>query len=133
MVLRVVLGQPGVRAPLGSDTIVISSEVVRIETARALDRLRIAGSLDDAAHLAKSTSADSLLATFHLIPLADETVEGAREKYPFEVSALCAIHVATARLMSREVDDLQFWTHLPRQALAAISRGLDVRGSVIRS
>ena len=60
-------------------------------------------------------------------------MDGARETYPFEISTLCSIHVATARAISSEVDDLQFWTHLPQQALAAISRGLDVRGSVIKS
>ena len=131
--LRVVLGQPGVRAPIGAGSIVLSSEVARIETARALDRLRVGGSLDDSEHAAKSASANALLGTFHLIPLADEIVEAAREKYPIEVGALSAIHVATAQVLLADVDALQFWTYLPSQALAAIARGLDVRGAVIRA
>ena len=73
--------------------------MLRIETARVLDRLRVTGSLDDATCAAKLAAADSLLGTFHLMPLAEEMVDLAREKYAVEVSAVCAIHVATAQSM----------------------------------
>ena len=132
MVLRVVLGQPGPRAPLGADEVVVSSELVRIEVMRTLDRLRVSGALSDGEHLARSTSALALLATMHLFPLADEVVDASCEKYAIEVSSLCAIHVATALQVSREVDGLQVWTHHPPQAIAALTRGLDVRGRAIR-
>ncbi len=44
--------------------------------------------------------------------------------------ALDAIHVATAEVLQTEAaaELLEFWTHDTRQATAALSRGLDVRG-----
>ena len=46
------------------------------------------------------------------------------------VRALDAIHVATAEVLPAEADgeSLEFWTHDDRQATAALSRGLTVRG-----
>jgi hypothetical protein len=55
-----------------------------------------------------------------------------RAKSPFAVNvrALDAIHVATAEILATEADGepLEFWTHDDRQATAALSRGLTVRG-----
>lgn len=47
-----------------------------------------------------------------------------------DVRALDAIHVATAEILAAEADGevLEFWTHDDRQATAALSRGLTVRG-----
>jgi hypothetical protein len=44
--------------------------------------------------------------------------------------ALDAIHVATAEILAAEAEgeSLEFWTHDERQATAAMSRGLTVRG-----
>jgi hypothetical protein len=41
-----------------------------------------------------------------------------------------AIHVATAEILLSEAagESLEFWTHDDRQATAALSRGLTVRG-----
>jgi hypothetical protein len=46
------------------------------------------------------------------------------------VRALDALHVATAEVLAAEAGDdpLEFWTHDDRQANAAASRGLTVRG-----
>jgi hypothetical protein len=46
------------------------------------------------------------------------------------VRALDALHIATAEILAAEVNDgaLEFWTHDERQASAALSRGLVVRG-----
>jgi hypothetical protein len=46
------------------------------------------------------------------------------------VRALDAIHVATAEILRAEAGGgpLEFWTHDDRQATAALSRGLMVRG-----
>jgi hypothetical protein len=48
---------------------------------------------------------------------------------PVNVRALDALHVATAEVLTASVGRLQFWTHDERQALAALARGLDVRGA----
>jgi hypothetical protein len=45
--------------------------------------------------------------------------------------ALDAVHVATAEILAAEAigEPLEFWTHDERQAIAARSRGLTVKGS----
>src|SRR5437667_309914 len=47
-----------------------------------------------------------------------------------KIRALDAIHVATAEILAAEAEGepLEFWTHDERQATAAMSRGLTVRG-----
>ena len=56
----------------------------------------------------------------------------ARAKSPFAVNvrAIDAIHIATAEVLAAEADteSVEFWTHDHRQADAAVSRGLIVRG-----
>ena len=51
-------------------------------------------------------------------------------RLPVDLRALDAIHVATAEVLAAEAadDPLEFWTHDERQANAAASRGLTVRG-----
>lgn len=45
-------------------------------------------------------------------------------------AACTSIHVATAEVLLEEAagEPLEFWTHDARQATAALSRGLSVRG-----
>jgi hypothetical protein len=54
----------------------------------------------------------------------------AKSAFAINVRALDALHVATAETLAAEADEpLEFWTHDQRQASAAVSRGLVVRGS----
>lgn len=57
-------------------------------------------------------------------------IDRAKSSFAVNVRALDAIHVATAEVLAAESDDdpLEFWTHDERQAIAAASRGMDVRG-----
>ncbi|MBI4564537.1 MAG: hypothetical protein HY716_07600 [Planctomycetes bacterium] len=48
--------------------------------------------------------------------------------FPVSLRALDAIHVASAQVAAAEVGPLEFWTHDQRQANAALTRGLDVKG-----
>jgi len=65
-----------------------------------------------------------------LVSIDDEVIERAKSPFAINVRALDAIHVATAEILSREASDdpVEFWTHGARQASAALSRGLTVRG-----
>jgi hypothetical protein len=62
----------------------------------------------------------------------DDTAVVERAKSPFAVNvrALDAVHVATAEVLAGEAggERLEFWTHDERQATAALSRGLTVKG-----
>jgi hypothetical protein len=71
------------------------------------------------------------LAKLHLAAIDNAVVARARSAFAINVRALDAIHVATAEIFAAEANDesLEFWTHDSRQATAALSRGLTVRGS----
>lgn len=127
--LRVLFAEPGQSLPLTKSAVVLSSKLVEVESARALDRARLTGHLDDRQTARKHRELAELLARVHLAPIDDDVVERARQSFPVNVRALDALHVATAELLLRRGGPLQFWTHDARQAIAAESKGLDVRGA----
>jgi hypothetical protein len=64
------------------------------------------------------------------VPVDGVVIDRAKGSFAVNVRALDAIHVATAEVLVFEADGepLEFWTHGERQATAALSRGLTVRG-----
>ena len=128
-VLRILFDEPGPSISLGSSTTAASSRLVEVEAFRAVDRARLRGFLSDAETARKSKELHSLLAKLHLVPVSDAIVRLARSTFPVNVRALDALHVATAQLLVEQVGALEFWTHDARQSDAALSRGLDVRGT----
>jgi predicted nucleic acid-binding protein len=129
-VLRVVFSQPGRSIPLHDGDRLVSSKLLEIEVFRAVDRARLLGYLDDTTTAIKRKELIDLLATFDLIAIADAVIERAKGSFGVNVRTLDAIHVATAEVLIAHAggDALEFWTHDDRQATAALSRGLMVRG-----
>jgi predicted nucleic acid-binding protein len=130
-VLRVLLSEPGPSVPLTPGDRVVSSQLVEVETFRAVDRLRLLGQLDDAETAVKRKELTDLLAKLALATIDATVIDRAKSSFAVNVRALDAIHVATAETLATEPegDPLEFWTHDERQATAALSRGLTVRGS----
>lgn len=130
--LRLLFQESGPRIPLDKDRIV-SSRLVEVETFRAVDRERLLGRLDDAQTARKRRELGDLLLAIDLAAIDDPVLERARASDAVTVRALDAIHVATAEVlgMMAEGERLEFWTHDERQAVAALSRGLSVRGVVV--
>lgn len=110
---------------------VVSSQLVEVETFRAVDRERLLGHLDDSETAIKRKELADLLAMLHLAPIDGIVIDRAKSSFAVNVRALDAIHVATAETLVAEADNepLEFWTHDQRQATAALSRGLTVRGA----
>jgi predicted nucleic acid-binding protein len=129
-VLRILFSEPGPSLPLTPGERVVSSKLVEIETYRAVDRARLIGNLDDIVTALKRKELADLLAMLDLASIDDEVVARAKGAFAVNVRALDAIHVATAEVLAAEGDGeaLEFWTHDERQAAAALSRGLTVRG-----
>ena len=127
-ILRVLLGERGTKVPLGRNVVAASSRLAEVECFRTLDRARLLGFLDDAETAGKIRELEALFARMHLVPLSDEVTDLARATFPVAVRALDALHVGTAQWLTRKTGPLEFWTHDARQALAATSRGLDVKG-----
>jgi predicted nucleic acid-binding protein len=130
-VLRVLFREPGPEVPLRAGDRVVSSQLVEVEAFRAVDRERLRGNLDDARTAIKRKELGDLLAMLDLAPIDGSVILRARSAFAVNVRALDAIHVATAEVLATEADGepLEFWTHDERQATAALSRGLTVRGT----
>jgi predicted nucleic acid-binding protein len=129
-VLRVLFSEPGPSASFQSGDRVVSSEIVEVETFRAVDRERLLGTLDDRETAVKRKELTDLLAMLDLAAVDRTVIERARGSFAVNLRALDAIHVATAEILLSEAagESLEFWTHDDRQATAALSRGLTVRG-----
>lgn len=129
-VLRVLFSEGGPVVPLTAGDRVVSSQLVEVETFRAIDRERLLGGLDDIQTAIKRKELGDLLARLDVAPIDRAVIDRAKSSFAVNVRALDAIHVATAEILAEEADgeSLEFWTHDDRQATAATSRGLTVRG-----
>ena len=129
-VLRLLFREPGLAVPLAAGERLISSRLVEVETARAVDRARLLGHLDDRTVARKRAELAEVLKRIDLVAIDDLVIARARDPFAVNVRALDAIHVATGELLRAEAEgeSLEFWTHDERQATAALSRGLTVQG-----
>jgi uncharacterized protein len=129
-VLRLLFFEPGSTVPLDPGDRLVSSRLVEIETFRAVDRERLLGTLNDLQTATKRKELVDLLARLDLAAIDEAVVSRAKSAFAVNVRALDAIHVATAEVLVEEAggEPLEFWTHDERQASAALSRGLTVRG-----
>jgi predicted nucleic acid-binding protein len=130
-ILRILFAEPGPTVPLGDGDRIVSSQLVEVEVARAVDRERLAGHISDTETATKRQELAVLVAMLDLLAVDASVI--ARAKGPFAVSvrAMDALHIATAEVLAAEADTepLEFWTHDQRQADAAVSRGLVVVGT----
>jgi len=126
--LRVLFAGPGERLPLKKGRTAATSRIAEVETFRSLDRIRLQGYLPDDRIARKHKELSDILSRIHLVPVSDDIIALARQPFAVSVRALDAIHVATAQMLVGEVGPIEFWTHDARQATAALSRGLEVRG-----
>jgi predicted nucleic acid-binding protein len=128
--LRALFLDEGPTVPLAAGERIVSSRLVEIEAFRAIDRARLVGGLTDVETAMKRKELGEVLQRLDLAPIDDGVIRRARDPFGVNVRALDAIHVATAEILAAEAgaEPLEFWTHDDRQATAALSRGLTVRG-----
>ena len=128
-VLRVLLGQADPLATWGRWDEACASELLGVEARRVLDRLRLAGALDD----------DQVGAFHGALARIERTVDGIRVSrlalgqaalpMATPVKTLDALHLASALLWrERRSPDLVFATHDPQQARAARALGFECVG-----
>ena len=129
VLLRLVFRERGAGIPLGGNDRVVSSRIVEVEMFRAVDRERLLGRLTDAQTANKRREMRELLSAIDLAAITEPVLERAAASFSVNVRALDAIHVATAEVLAAfSGERLEFWTHDERQSIAAMSRGLEVRG-----
>lgn len=129
VLLRLVLREPGALEDLRSCDALVSSELLAVESLRAIDRLRHQGTLSvEEAAVRRETAAEWLEAV-DLVLLQRAILARASEPLPTPLGTLDALHLSSALVWrDRMRQPLVMATHDRDLALAARSFGLGVRG-----
>lgn len=106
-----------------------ASELVRVESLRCLDRVRIQESWSQEEIANRVRLLVAACAFIHFVPVESSVLRRASEPFPSIVGTLDAIHIATALLLQEQLKKpLVFLTHDRRQGLAAQAAGLEADG-----
>jgi predicted nucleic acid-binding protein len=127
--LRLVLREPGALDDLRSYDALVSSELVAVESARTIDRLRLQGALTVEEAAARQRTVTEWLEAIDLVLLRPLVLSRASEPLPTPLGTLDAIHLATALIWRERMGGLPtIATHDGALGLAARTFGFDVRG-----
>jgi len=126
VLLRVVLGEPKRLRAWGRIVKPASSELIRVECSRTLDRARLARRLADDEVADKREAVEALLTAFDLVTLDRRILRRAAEPLPTTLGSLDAIHLASAMALRSRVPELRLATHDEALALAARALGFTV-------
>lgn len=129
VVLRVVLGERGRLVEWSRASEAVTSEITRVECLRVIDRLRVAGGMDDRELARRRAAALKVLHGFELVRLNRAVLERAAEPFPMQIRTLDALHLASALLVRTRYPALRFATHDADLATAALAEGLPVIGA----
>ncbi len=127
--LRIVLREAGALGDLRTYDRLVSSELIAVESARTIDRLRNQGALtmDEAAQ--RIGLVNDWLEAVDLVLLRPPVLSRASEPMPIALGTLDAIHLATALIWRERQGPLpQMVTHDAALGAAARGFGFDVRG-----
>ena len=127
--LRIVLREPGALDDLRSYDALVSSELIAVESARTIDRLRLQGSLTAEEAAVRLRSAKEWLEAIDLVLIRTPVLSRAGEPMPVQLGTLDALLLATALIWRDRVGPLPTMaTHDSALGLAAQAFGFDVRG-----
>jgi predicted nucleic acid-binding protein len=128
--LRIILREDGALDEVRRCEQLVSSELLAVECARTLDRLRVQGVLTTEEAAARRRAVDDWLDAVDLVLLRPPILRRAGEPLPTPLGTLDAIHLATALVWrDREDVDLTIATHDVALAAAARAFGFDVLGA----
>jgi len=127
--LRIVLREPGALEELRSYDALVSSELIGVESARTIDRLRLHGSLTTEEAGIRLRTVNEWLEAIDLVLLRPPVLSRASEPMPMPLGTLDALHLATALIWRDRMGPLPTMaTHDTALGLAAQAFGFDVRG-----
>ena len=127
--LRIVLREPAALDDLRTYDGLVSSELIAVESARTIDRLRIQGALttDEAAERLRVLN--EWLEAIDLVLLRPPVLSRASEPMPMSIGTLDALHLATALIWRDRIGALpEMATHDAALGAAARAFGFAVRG-----
>ena len=127
--LRIVLREPGALDDLRSYDGLVSSELIAVESARTIDRLRLQGSLTADEAATRLRVVNEWLEAIDLVLLRPPILSRASEPLPMPLGTLDALHLSTALIWRDRMGPLPTMaTHGTALGLAARAFGFDVRG-----
>lgn len=129
VVLRIVLREPKPLREWSRITEAVSSELVRVECLRVLDRLRHEGAMDDRQLARRRETMIEVLSGFSLVRINRAVLERAADPFPTQLRTLDALHLASALLLRERDPTARFATHDDDLAAAARAVGLKVIGA----
>ncbi len=107
----------------------VSSDLIRLECLRTIDRARIQQRLEEEAVAGYREAALQMIDDFSLISLDSDLLERAADPFPTMLGTLDAIHLATALAARERFEDLALATHDDELALAGRAMGFQVHGA----
>jgi predicted nucleic acid-binding protein len=128
VLLRIVLGEPKPLREWRTIDSALSSELIRVEALRSIDRARVLLHLEDAEVAERRAGALELLSGFRLARIDRLVLARAADPFPTLIRTLDAIHLATADLARNAFKDLVFATHDRELGTAASALGFRVFG-----
>lgn len=123
--LRVILSEPGVPDSWSRISRPISSELIRVEGLRTMDRARLRLSLPDEEVARLRSELLEAIEPFTLVRLDSRVLARAAEPFPTVLGLLDAIHLSSALLVREQITDLRFTTQDHELETAARAVGFD--------
>jgi len=127
--LRIVLREPGALDELRTYDGLVSNELIAVESARTIDRLRLQGSLTTEEAAARRRTVNEWLEAIDLVLLRTPVLSRASEPLPMALGTLDALHLATALIWRDRMGSVtKMATHDTALGLAARAFGFEVLG-----
>ncbi|MBA2311440.1 MAG: PIN domain-containing protein [Actinobacteria bacterium] len=123
------LGEPNRLRIWPKITNAVSSELIRLECLRTIDRARIRLGLEDELVAKHRSEVLEAVDAFSLVALDSIVLERASDPFPTLLGSLDAIHLASALLIQDELYGLEFATHDDALGTAARATGFSVHGA----
>ncbi len=124
-ILRWVFKSPGYYRAFGRWERAVSSVLADVECNRALDRLRLDGTLNDVDLTDARAQLNLVMDSIELLGIDDEVVAYAKQAFPVNIRAMDALHIASAFIIRRETGSkVKVVTHDERMILLARNLGL---------
>jgi len=133
VLLRFALGQPDALPEWKQIERGVSSALVRTESLRTLDRLRVRAKLTNAEVAKRRATILAIIASLEVVDIEAVVLDRAAQPMPTELGTLDAIHLATALLWKQmKRVDLVMATHDEALAFGAHAHGLPVVGVTLQ-
>lgn len=128
--LRIVLREPGALDDLRTYDGLVSSELIAVDSARTIDRLRMQGALSMDETAERIIAVNEWLEAIDLVLVRPPVLSRASDPMPMPIGTLDAIHLATALVWRDRIGPLpELATHDEALGTAARAFGFEVRGT----